>query len=41
MGSIITMAALDKKRVAIDIAVVAHFSNKLKYRFILCLFVLG
>ena len=29
MGSIITTAALDKKRVAIDFAVVAHFSDKL------------
>ena len=29
MGSIIATAALDKKRVAIDFAVVAHFTNKL------------
>ena len=29
MGSITTTAAHDKKRVAIDFAVVAHFSNKI------------
>ena len=31
MGSIITTAALDKKRVAIDFAVVAYFSNKISF----------